>query len=335
LEENKEYLLLIHGGVGTILKENMTPRKEKAYLQALEQAVVAGEKILIANRTAVEAVEAAIKVMEDSPLFNAGKGSVFTYDEKNEMDASIMDGSTMNAGAVLAVSKIKNPVSVARQVMENSVHVMLAGAGAEQFAEQQGCELVDPSYFYEEKRYQQLQFAKQSEEVILDHSGENLPAEAKLGSAKAGKNMERKIGNAGRNLGTVGAVALDVYGNLAAATSTGGMTNKRFGRIGDTPIIGAGTYANNNTCAVSCTGHGEYFIRNVVAFDISALIEYKQLTLQEAANHVVNEKLKKQDGEGGLIAVDAKGNYIMAFNTPGMYRGVVTTQNKPKVEIYK
>ncbi len=322
MEENKEYLLLIHGGVGTILKENITPAKEKAYLQALEQAVLAGEEILKANSTAVEAVEAAVKVMEDSPLFNAGKGSVFTYDAKNEMDASIMDGSTMNAGAVLAVRKIKNPVSVARQVMENSVHVMLAGEGAEQFAEQQGCELVDPSYFYEETRFQQLKHAQQSEEVILDHSGEN-------------KTLERNTENGGKNLGTVGAVALDVNGNLAAATSTGGMTNKRFGRIGDTPIIGAGTYANNNTCAVSCTGHGEYFIRNVVAFDISALIEYKQLSLQEAANHVVNDKLKKQDGEGGLIAVDAKGNYIVSFNTPGMYRGIATPLNKPKVEIYK
>jgi len=322
LEENKEYLLLIHGGVGTILKENITPAKEKAYLQALEQAVLAGEEILKANSTAVEAVEAAVKVMEDSPLFNAGKGSVFTYDAKNEMDASIMDGSTMNAGAVLAVRKIKNPVSVARQVMENSVHVMLAGEGAEQFAEQQGCELVDPSYFYEETRFQQLKHAQQSGEVILDHSGEN-------------KTLERNTENGGKNLGTVGAVALDVNGNLAAATSTGGMTNKRFGRIGDTPIIGAGTYANNKTCAVSCTGHGEYFIRNVVAFDISALIEYKQLSLQEAANHVVNDKLKKQDGEGGLIAVDAKGNYIVSFNTPGMYRGIATPLNKPKVEIYK
>jgi len=335
LKEHKEYILLIHGGVGTILKENITPAKEKAYLQALEQAVLAGEEILKANKTAVEAVEAAVKVMEDSRLFNAGKGSVFTYDGKNEMDASIMDGSTLNAGAVLEVKRIKNPVSAARQVMENSVHVMLVGEGAEEFAEQQGCELVDPSYFYEETRFQQQQLAKQSEEVILDHSGENLPAEVKLGSAKAGKSLERNIENGGRDLGTVGAVALDVHGNLAAATSTGGMTNKRFGRIGDTPIIGAGTYANNNTCAVSCTGHGEYFIRNVVAFDISALIEYKQLSLQEAANHVVNEKLKKQDGEGGLIAVDAKGNYIMAFNTPGMYRGIATPQNKPKVEIYK
>lgn len=206
--------------------------------------------------------------------------------------------------------------------MENSVHIMLAGVGAEKFAEQQGCELVDPSYFYEETRFQQLQQAQQREEVILDHSGEN-------------KSLERNIENGGRNLGTVGAVALDVSGNLAAATSTGGMTNKRFGRIGDTPIIGAGTYANNNTCAVSCTGHGEYFIRNVVAFDISALIEYKQLSLQDAANHVVNDKLKNQNGEGGLIAVDVKGNYIVSFNTPGMYRGVATSQKKPKVEIYK
>ncbi|MBN4062339.1 isoaspartyl peptidase/L-asparaginase [Bacteroidales bacterium AH-315-I05] len=322
MKELKKYLLLIHGGVGTILKENMTSAKEEAYLEALERAVLAGEAILKASGTAVEAVEAAVMMMEDSPLFNAGKGSVFTHDGKNEMDASIMDGNTLNAGAVLEVRRIKNPISVARQVMENSTHVMLAGEGAEQFAKQQGHKPVDSSYFYNEARFQQLQLAKQSEEILLDHSGEN-------------KSMEGNMENGGRKLGTVGAVALDVHGNVAAATSTGGMTNKRFGRIGDTPIIGAGTYANNNTCAVSCTGHGEYFIRHVVAYDISALMEYKQLTLQQAADHVVHEKLKNLHGEGGLVAVDTKGNYIMSFNTPGMYRGIATARNKCKVEIYK
>ena len=200
--------------------------------------------------------------------------------------------------------------------------MMLAGKGAEQFAEQQGCELVDASYFYVEARFKQLQHAQQGEEVILDHSGEN-------------KIMEGNIENGGKKFGTVGAVALDIHGNLAAATSTGGMTNKRFGRIGDTPIIGAGTYANNNTCAVSCTGHGEYFIKNVVAYDVSALMEYKQLTLQEATDYVVLEKLMKQDGEGGVVAVDTKGNYVLSFNTPGMYRGIASAGSKCKVEIYK
>ena len=337
MKKHNEFLLLIHGGVGTIVKENMTPSKEQAYLQTLEQAVLAGEEILKASGTAVEAVEAAVLVMEDSPLFNAGKGSVFTHMGKNEMDASIMDGRTLDAGAVLAVGRIKNPIAAARQVMENSLHVMLEGEGAEQFAEQRGCELVDPTYFYDEARFLQLQLAQQNEEVILDHSGENLPAEAKLRPGQAGKSIDGNIENGGHEssgLGTVGAVALDVYRNLAAATSTGGMTNKRFGRIGDTPIIGAGTYANNKTCAVSCTGHGEYFIRNVVAYDVSALIEYKQLSLLESADYVVHEKLKNQDGEGGLVAVDAKGNYIMCFNTPGMYRGIVTARSKCKVEIY-
>lgn len=321
VKEQRAYTLLIHGGVGTILKENMTPEKEKAYLQALEQALLAGEKLLKAGRSAVDAVEAAVAVMEDSPLFNAGKGAVFTHDGKNELDASIMDGATLHAGAVLAVQRIKNPVLAARKVMERSAHIILSGAGAEQFAAQQGCELVDPSYFYEEARFQQLQLAKQNDEVMLDHSGEN-------------KHREGNVENGGRKLGTVGAVALDREGNLAAATSTGGMTNKRFGRIGDTPVIGAGNYANNHTCAVSCTGHGEYFIRNVVAYDISALMEYKRLSLQEAAHYVVHEKLKGQGGEGGLIALDAKGNYVMSFNTPGMYRGIVTSENKCKVEIY-
>jgi len=322
LKELKKYLLLIHGGVGTILKENMTSAKEEAYLEALERAVLAGEAILKASGTAVEAVEAAVMMMEDSPLFNAGKGSVFTHDGKNEMDASIMDGRTLNAGAVLEVGIIKNPITAAREVMENSHHVMLAGTGAEQFARNQECELVEPSYFYDEARFQQLQLAKQSDEVLLDHCGEN-------------KNNVANIENGGKKFGTVGAVALDLQGNIAAATSTGGMTNKQFGRIGDTPIIGAGTYANNKTCAVSCTGHGEYFIRNVVAYDVSALMEYKSLTLQEAADHVINEKLVNQDGEGGLVAVDVKGNYTMSFNTPGMYRGIATNSIKCKVDIYQ
>lgn len=322
LKTNNDFVLLIHGGVGTILKESMTPEREAAYLQTLERALVAGEQILRSKGIAVEAVEAAVRVMEDSPLFNAGKGSVFSHDGKQEMDASIMDGSNLKAGAVMAVGRIKNPITAARQVMEKSVHVMLSGEGAEQFAVLQGCELADPAYFYSEARYQQLLIAQKHNEVLLDHSGEHKDA---TGTTKTG----------GKKLGTVGAVALDTWGNIAAATSTGGMTNKQYGRIGDTPVIGAGTYANNRTCAVSCTGHGEFFIRNVVAYDISALMEYKHLTLKEAAEYVVNGKLKDQDAEGGVIAVDTKGNYCMTFNTPGMYRGLVTAGMKLKVEIYK
>lgn len=320
--DKKKYVLLIHGGVGTIIKENMTPTKENAYLKTLEQALLAGEKILKNNGTAIQAVEAAVIVMENSPLFNAGKGSVFTHEGKNEMDASIMDGATLSAGAIAGVTQIKNPISAACKVIQHSGHIMLVGTGAEKFAKQQDCDFEDPSYFYSEERFQQLKLAQQTNEVILDHNGEN-------------KNLEGNIENGGRKLGTVGAVALDVNGNLAAGTSTGGMTNKQYGRVGDTPIIGAGTYANNNTCAVSCTGHGEYFIKNVVAYDISALMEYKQLTLHEATDYVILEKLKNQHAEGGLIAIDKEGNYTMSFNTEGMYRGEVSSGNKIKVDIYK
>ena len=299
----------------------MTPEKEAAYLATLEQSLKAGKKILESGGSAVDAVEATVLVMEDSPLFNAGKGSVFTNDAKNEMDASIMDGRTLNAGAVMGVATIKNPISTARKVMENSDHVMLSGQGAEKFAIQQGCEIVDPSYFYTEDRFEQLQLAKQSDEVMLDHSGAN-------------KKSQGNFENGGKKLGTVGAVALDIHGNLASATSTGGMTNKLFGRIGDTPIIGAGTYANNNTCAVSCTGHGEFIIRNAVAYDVSALMEYKKISLIDAAEYVVNDKLMTQDGEVGLVAIDSKGNYALSFNTPGMYRGI-TSNDKFEVDIYK
>jgi len=322
LSKDKKYVLVIHGGVGTIVKENMTPVKEQAYIDMLTKAARAGEAILKGNGTAVDAVEAAVNIMEDSPLFNAGKGAVFNHDGKNEMDASIMDGKSMEAGAVLKVERIKNPISVARQIMENSDHVMLTGIGAEEFARNKNCDLVDPSYFYDEERFQQLRIAIETDQVFLDHTGEN-------------KSVESNFENDGKKFGTVGAVALDFKGNLAAATSTGGMTNKRFGRIGDTPIIGAGTYANNNTCAVSCTGHGEYFIRNVIAYDISALMEYKQLSLSDAADHIIHKKLMDQNGEGGLIAVDKEGNYVMSFNTPGMYRGVISSDKEILVEIYK
>jgi beta-aspartyl-peptidase (threonine type) len=314
--------LVIHGGAGSITRKNMTPEKEKAYIAALNEALQAGYKVLKNGGSSLDAVEVTIKVMEDSPLFNAGKGAVFTHEGKNEMDASIMDGKTLKAGAIAGVSIIKNPVSTARKVMENSAHVMLTGKGAEQFAKDQGMEIVDPSYFYTEPRFQQLQKAREEEKIQLDHSGDK------------GSNDEN-IFIEGKKFGTVGAVALDSYGNLAAATSTGGMTNKRYNRVGDAPIIGAGTYANNQTCAVSATGHGEFFIRSVVAYDISALMEYKGLSLQKAADEVVMHKLVKLGGEGGIIAVDGKGNIAMPFNSEGMYRGYIKTDGKSEVLIYK
>jgi beta-aspartyl-peptidase (threonine type) len=317
-----KYTLLIHGGTGAILRENMTSEKEKLYKKVLTSALKEGERILKANGTGLDAVEKAIRVMEDSDLFNAGKGSVFNHDGKNEMDASIMDGKTLNAGAIAGVSNLKNPITAARKVMENSEHVMLVGLGAEYFAQKEGCDIESPDYFYSKERYEQLQHALKNNIITLDHSSSN---------SNDGANIE----NGTRKLGTVGAVALDSFGNLAAATSTGGMTNKKHGRLGDTPIIGAGTYANNSTCAVSCTGHGEHFIRNVVAYDISALIEYKKLNLKEATNYVIINKLGKQGIEGGLIAIDSKGNFEMIFNSSGMYRGSISSSSNLKVEIYK
>jgi beta-aspartyl-peptidase (threonine type) len=260
--------------------------------------------------------------MEESPLFNAGKGAVFTNEGKNELDASVMDGKTLKAGAVAGVTNVKSPISLARKVMEASEHVMLTGRGAEHFAKEKGLEIVDPSYFYTETRFQQLQNAKKEEKVQLDHSGDK-------------GSLDEQIFTEGNKYGTVGAVALDAYGNLAAGTSTGGMTNKRWNRVGDAPIIGAGTYANNQTCAVSATGHGEYFIRSVVSYDISALMEYKGLSVQQAADEVVMKKLVQRGGEGGVIAVDAKGNVAMPFNSEGMYRGFVKADGKPTVLIYK
>ena len=314
-----KYAIAIHGGAGTILKQNLTPELEKQYTEKLNEALTAGYDILKRGGAALDAVTAAVKVMEDSPLFNAGKGAVFSYEGKNEMDAAIMDGKTGKAGAVAGVCTIRNPIEAAKAVMEKSQHVMLSGKGAEQFAKEQGLKLEDPSYFYDEKRWKQLQQAKEKERIEVDHSHDTTGA----------------IINNDKKFGTVGCVALDQFGNLAAATSTGGMTNKRWGRIGDSPIIGAGTYANNNTCAVSCTGHGEYFIRNVVAYDISALMEYKGFSLEKAANEVVMKKLKKQGGEGGLIAIDKNGMISMPFNSAGMYRGYINKEGKRSVMIFR
>jgi len=291
-----EYVLVIHGGAGVMNRKDFTPELEKAYLDKLQEALDSGSAILIAGGTALDAVTASVIVMEDSPLFNAGKGSVFSETGENEMDAAIMNGKDLSAGAVAGVRTIKNPIIAARKVMEESKHVLLVRDGAEKFAKEHGVEIADPSYFFTQKRYDALQ--------------------------KAQKH------------GTVGAVALDKAGNLAAATSTGGMTNKMTGRVGDTPIIGAGTYASNKTCAVSATGHGEFFMRYTVAHDISALMEYKGMKLEEAANEVIFNKLLPVGGSGGVIAVDKDGDYTMTFNTSGMFRGSVAAGRKSDVAIF-
>jgi L-asparaginase / beta-aspartyl-peptidase len=306
------FSLAIHGGAGTITRSSMTSDKEQKYLQALDAALKAGETILKNRGTSLDAVSAAVQNLEDCPLFNAGKGSVFTNSGGHEMDASIMNGRDLSAGAVAGVRSVKNPVLLARAIMEKTEHVFLAGQGAAAFAKSIGMQFEVDEYFYDEFRFQQLQDAISSGKVLLDHTE-----------------------NGNKKFGTVGAVALDQHGNLAAATSTGGMTNKRYNRIGDTPMIGAGTYANNATCAISCTGHGEYFIRSVVAYDISCLIEYKGLSLQEACEIVVQQKLVKIGGEGGLIAVDANGNIELPFNSEGMYRGMVRSGEVRSVLIYK
>lgn len=327
---NERFVLVIHGGAGTILKKNMTPEKEEAYKQKLTEALQKGYDTLKNGGTSLAAVQVAIMIMEDSPLFNAGKGSVYTNEETVEMDAAVMDGKTGKAGAVAGVKTIKNPITAAYAVMDKSEHVMMVGTGAEKFAEKNGITIVDTSYFYDKNRLEQLHKAKEAEKMILDHDGDK--GEIKHDSSENEFNI---LLMPDKKFGTVGAVALDKYGNLAAGTSTGGMTNKKFGRVGDAPIIGAGTYANNNTCAVSCTGHGEYFIRNVVAHDVSAMMEYKKISLEKAANEIVNEKLLKQNGKGGLIAVDKDGNFTLPFNTEGMYRGYVTQDGKIEVFIYK
>ena len=309
------FCIAIHGGAGTILRSSMTPEKEERYTTALREAVNAGYAILAKGGTSLDAVEAAIVSLEDCPLFNAGKGAVFNSEGRHEMDASIMNGADLMAGAVTGVKQIKNTIKLSRAVMEKSAHVFMAGGGAEVFAKEQGFSFENDVYFYDQFRYEQWQQAQKEEGVFLDH---NVSLD----------KDEKKFG-------TVGAVALDMHGNLAAGTSTGGMTNKKFGRVGDSPIIGAGTYANNNTCAISCTGHGELFIRSVVAYDISCLMEYKGFTLQQACDEVVMNKLVKIGGEGGLIAIDRNGNIELPFNSEGMYRAFRKGGGNEVVEIYK
>ncbi|HBB93208.1 MAG TPA: beta-aspartyl-peptidase [Bacteroidales bacterium] len=301
-ESRPEYAIAIHGGAGVILKENLSDELEKAYLHILDSALTVGETVLKSGGTSLDAIEKVIRIMEDCPLFNAGKGAVYTHEGYNELDAAIMDGSNLMAGTVAGVRNVKNPISLARKVMTNSQHVMLSGAGATEFAREQGLEIVDSTYFFTERRWSDLQKAIE-------------------------KQKENKFG-------TVGCVCLDTYGNIAAGTSTGGMTNKRWNRIGDTPVIGAGTYASNKSCAVSGTGHGEFFIRYTVAREIAALMEYQNMSVQQAAEEVVMNRLKNAGGEGGIIALDHNGNIALVFNSPGMYRGAADSKGRHEVAIY-
>ncbi|MEP7145013.1 MAG: isoaspartyl peptidase/L-asparaginase [Ferruginibacter sp.] len=310
--------LAIHGGAGTILKEDMTPVLEKAYLQGLEDALAGGYVILERGGSSVDAVKAAVVILEDNLLFNAGRGSVFTKKGVQEMDAAIMDGRDLAAGAVAGVRNIRNPVELALAVMRNSDHVLLSGEGANEFALKQGIQPERDEYFFSQFRYDQWKQMRDSDLYSLDHSNQQL---------------EELIKD--KKFGTVGAVACDTSGNIAAATSTGGMTNKKYGRIGDTPLIGIGTFANNKTCAISCTGHGEPFIKAVAAYDVSCLVEYKGMSLTEAMNEVVNNKLPKLEGEGGMIGVDASGNMALLFNSAGMYRGAKSSDGISFVSVYR
>lgn len=304
IPETPKAMLVIHGGAGWISRESVSDSMENAYITTLETALIKGRDVIKNGGSSLDAVQRAIEHLEDSPLFNAGKGSVFTYNETNEMDSAIMDGATGGAGAATGISTIKNPIQVARAVLDHSVHVFLSGQGAEEFALEQGLKQVDPSYFFTQNNYDRLKEVKVSM---------TMPSQEKLG--------------------TVGAVALDVNGNLAAGTSTGGMTNKRYGRIGDVPVIGAGTYAENDVCGISATGHGEFFIRNVVAHDIAARMKYAGHSIEKASTEVI-AALKEKGGAGGVIGLDSQGHVVMPFNTPGMFRGYITLDGSPVVAIY-
>lgn len=311
----QRFTIVIHGGAGTILKSSMTPELEKKYLSALQESLDAGFNTLRSGGTALNAVKEAVIALEDQILFNAGKGSVFNSEGQHEMDAAIMDGSNLMAGAISAVRNVRNPIELALKVMLNSNHVFLSGQGANDFAKQEGIKFESDEYFFSQSRFEQWKRSQESDKVMLDHT-------------PTGNSDDRKFG-------TVGAVALDVYGNIAAATSTGGMTNKKYGRVGDSPLIGCGTYANNKTCAISCTGHGEPFIRAVAAYDVSCLMEYMGLSLHEAMKKVVFEKLIALEGDGGMIGVDTNGNFAMLFNCEGMYRGMRNDKGEEEIGIYK
>ncbi len=313
----EKFTLVIHGGAGTIVKEDMTAELETAYTKGLKDALYAGYAVLDEGGSSVNAVKAALVILEDNMLFNAGRGAVFTKKGVQEMDAAIMNGSTLHAGAVSGVRNVRNPIELATEVMRNSNHVFLSGKGANDFAIKQGIKLEPDEYFFSQFRYDQWKAIRDSDNYSLDHTHQRVEELMK-----------------DKKFGTIGAVACDINGNIAAATSTGGMTNKKYGRIGDSPIIGCGTYANNNTCAISCTGHGEMFIRTVAAYDVSCLMEYKGMSLHDAMDIVVNDKLIKINGEGGMIGVDAKGNAAMIFNSAGMYRGAKSSDGYEEVALY-
>ena len=314
------FSLAIHGGAGNILNRNLSPEKEEAYRNKMKEALKKGYDMLAKGDSAVNVVEAVIKILEDSPLFNAGKGAVFSHEGRNEMDAAIMNGKTLDAGAVANVRTIKNPISAASMIMRNSNFVLLSGEGAERFAKNNNVEIVDTAYFFDQNRWDEYLKVKDSNSTKLDH-------DSSTGMVNPTNTIDK--------FGTVGCVVLDTYGNLASGTSTGGTVNKKYNRIGDSPLIGAGTYANNKTCAVSCTGHGEDFIKIVAAHTVSALMEYKRMKLSTAANEVIFKKLAEIKGRGGLIAIDRQGNISMPFNTSGMFRGFVEANGNMKVFIYK
>jgi beta-aspartyl-peptidase (threonine type) len=314
----QKFSIVVHGGAGTILKEDMTPELEAAYIKGLQDALNAGYAVLEEGGTAVNAVKAANVILEDNLLFNAGRGSVFTKKGVQEMDAAIMDGKNLAAGAIAGVRNVRNPIELATEVMLNSNHVFLSGKGANDFAIKQGIKLEPDEFFFSQFRYDQWKALRDSDNYSLDHTHQGL------------EELMRD-----KKFGTIGAAACDANGNIAAATSTGGMTNKKYGRIGDSPLIGCGTYANNKTCAISCTGHGEPFIRAVASYDVSCLMEYKGMTLQQAMNEVVNVKLVTMDGEGGMIGVDAAGNTALIFNSAGMYRGMKNSSGEQFIGIYK
>ncbi|MDE1183437.1 isoaspartyl peptidase/L-asparaginase family protein [Paraburkholderia sp.] len=322
-------VIAIHGGAGTILRASMTPDAEANYHRALHDVLAAGQRVLADGGSALDAVSEAVRLLENCPLFNAGHGAVFTAEGTHELDASIMDGRTLDAGAICCVKRVKNPILAARRVLEASEHVMFTGEGAEAFAAAQGLAFVDPSYFHTDARHRQWLLARGQQRAMLDHDG------AALEAGKTDDPTPHEPIDPNRKFGTVGAVALDAHGHLAAATSTGGVTNKQVGRVGDTPLIGAGCYADDATCAVSATGSGEMFMRMVAAYDVAAQMAYRGVSVEEAAADVVMNRLPRIDGRGGLIAVDAKGNVTLPFNTEGMYRGFARVGEAPVTAIYR
>ncbi len=327
-QASQKWAVVLHGGAGVIERRNMDPKTEAAYRASLQAALQKAADTLDKGGSALDAVEAAIRMMEDDPLFNAGRGAVFTAAGKNELDAAIMDGSNLKAGAVAGVTRTRHPISLARAVMEKSPHVMLIGAGADEFAAEHGLEMVDPSFFFTERRWQAMVRELQKEgKPIPPRPAGAPPAPDKPASEIEPPNAHK--------FGTVGVVALDKQGNIAAGTSTGGLTAKMWGRVGDSPIIGAGTYADNRSCAVSGTGTGEYFIRLTVARTICALVQYKGMGLQAAADEVIQHQLTEMRGDGGIIAIDKQGDMVWSFNTPGMYRARLAEGGKPEIEMYK